>query len=159
MVNFISNTLLSLAREPELVAAIRRDRSLVPVAVEESLRRDSPSMYLTRVCADRARFDGTELAEGEKVLVGLASANRDETAYPDATVFRLDRDDQPGHLAFGWGSHLCIGAPIVRTAGATLLDALLDHVSALELEPGTTPVPYLSPQGNGLDELWLRLSG
>jgi cytochrome P450 len=62
------------------------------------------------------------------------------------------------HVAFGWGSHTCAGAHVVRHAGSTLLNAVLDLVSRIELEPGTAPVPYLSPQGNGLDELRLRLT-
>lgn len=157
MGNFINNTLLSLASDPELVEGLRRDRTLVPEAVEESLRRDSPSMFISRVCRQPAEVHGTSLAGGQKVLLGLASANRDATVYHDPDAFRLDRDDQPPHLAFGWGSHTCIGAHIVRHAGTTLLNTLLDLVAAIGLEPGTAPRPYLSPQGNGLDELRLRL--
>jgi cytochrome P450 len=100
----------------------------------------------------------TSLAEGEKVLLGLASANRDEMVYHDPGAFRLDRDGEPPHVAFGWGTHTCIGAPVVRHAGATLLTTFLDLIAAIELEPGTTPRPYLSPQGNGLDELRVRLT-
>ena len=73
-------------------------------------------------------------------------------------AFRLDRDGEPPHVAFGWGTHTCIGAPIVRHAGATLLNTFLDLAAAIGLEPGTTPRPYLSPQGNGLDEYRLRLT-
>jgi cytochrome P450 len=158
MGNFINNTFLSLASDPALIETLRRDRARVPDAVEESLRRDSPSMFISRTCRQPAEVHQTSLAEGEKVLLGLASANRDEAAYHDPDTFRLDRDGQPPHVAFGWGSHTCVGAHIVRHAGATLLNALLDLVAAIEVEPGTTPRPYLSPQGNGLDELRLRLT-
>jgi hypothetical protein len=157
MGNFINNTLLSLAGEPALVEALRADRARVPDAVEESLRRDSPSMFISRTCREPAQMHETGLATGEKVLLGLASANRDETVYEDPETFRLDRAGQPPHVAFGWGTHTCVGAHVVRHAGATLLNTLLDLVAAVELEPGTTPRPYLSPQGNGLDELRLRL--
>ncbi|MGH3247704.1 MAG: cytochrome P450 [Trebonia sp.] len=158
MGNFINNTLLSLATEPALVEALRADRARVPDAVEESLRRDSPSMFISRTCRKPAQVHETSLAAGQQVLLGLASANRDETVYQDPETFRLDRPGQPPHVAFGWGTHTCVGAHIVRHAGATLLDTLLDLVAAIELEPGTTPRPYLSPQGNGLDELRLRLT-
>jgi cytochrome P450 len=60
-------------------------------------------------------------------------------------------------VAFGWGAHLCLGANLARLVGATLLDVFLDRVERVELEPGTTPTPYLSVQGNGLDELHVRL--
>jgi cytochrome P450 len=158
MGNFINNTLLSLATDRALVEALRGDRTRGPDAVEESLRRDSPSMFISRVCRQPTEIHETGLAPGEKVLLGLASANRDETVYQDPGAFRLDRDDQPAHVAFGWGTHTCVGAHIVRHAGATLLNTLLDLVAEIGLEPGTTPRPYLSPQGNGLDELRLRLT-
>jgi cytochrome P450 len=158
LVNFVSNTLLSLARAPGLVEALRHDRSLVPVLVEESLRRDSPSMYITRMCAEATRVAGVPIAAGEKLLLGLASANRDESVYPHPEELRFDRDNQPAHVAFGWGSHLCLGAWIARQAGAVMLDTFLDMVGAIELAPGRVPSPYLSPQGNGLDELPVMLS-
>jgi cytochrome P450 len=158
LVNFMSNTFLSLARDPGLVDTLRRDRSLLPAAVEESLRRDSPSMYITRSCVEATEVGGTPILPGEKVLLGLASANRDAAAYPQPDDFRLNRDSQPPHLAFGWGSHLCLGAPLARRTGIAVLDTFLDLVGAIDLEPGTVPMPYLSPQGNGLDELKVSLT-
>jgi cytochrome P450 len=157
MGNFINNTLLSLARDPGLVERLRGDRALVPAAVEESLRRDSPSMFLSRLCPAPVELADETIEDGEKVLLGLASANRDESIYRDPEEFRLDRAGQPPHVGFGWGTHTCVGAPVVRQAGSVLLNTLLDRVATIELEPGTTPVPYLSPQGNGLDELRVRL--
>lgn len=158
MGNFVNNTLLSLARDPRLVETLRRDRALLPRAVEESLRRDSPSMFISRICRDSVQLDDTTIGDGEKVLLGLASANHDESIYRDAEQFRLDRIGQPPHVAFGWGTHTCAGAHVVRHVGATLLDVVLDQVAGIEIEPGTTPLPYLSPQGNGLDELRLRFT-
>jgi cytochrome P450 len=158
MGNFVSNTLLSLATDPQLAGSLRRDRALVPRAVEESLRRDSPSMFISRICREPAEVGEMPVAGGEKVLLGLASANRDESVYSDPDAFRLDRAGQPPHVAFGWGSHTCAGAHVVRHVGSTLLNTVLDVVSTIELEPGTTPAPYLSPQGNGLDELRVRLT-
>jgi cytochrome P450 len=158
LVNFASNTLLSFARDSTLVDTLRRDRSLLPAAVEESLRRDSPSMYITRTCVEPTEVGGTPVGPGEKLLLGLASANRDSASYPQPDEFHLHRVGQPPHLAFGWGSHLCLGAWLARQTGLTLLDTFLDRVAAISLEPGTVPVPYLSPQGNGLDELRVRLT-
>jgi cytochrome P450 len=158
LTNFVSNTVLSLAREPGLLARLRADPTLVPAAVEESLRRDSPSMFLTRVAPEGHRLADVEIPRGGKVLVGLASGNRDEAVFGDPDEFRLDRDGQPQHLAFGWGAHLCIGAPLVRVLGARMIEGWVDAVETLELTPGTEPQPYLSPQGNGLDRLEVRLA-
>jgi cytochrome P450 len=159
MGNFINNTFLSLATDAELFERIQRDRSLVPEALEESLRRDSPSMYISRICREPTTLAGADIGGGEKVLLGLASANRDESIYQDPDEFRLDRADQPPHLAFGWGTHTCIGAHVVRQSGVVLFETFLDQVSSIGLEPGATPVPYYSPQGNGLDELRVTLVG
>jgi cytochrome P450 len=115
-------------------------------------------MFISRTCQEPAEVGGTPVSDGEKVLLGLASANRDESVYSDPDAFRLDRAGQPPHVAFGWGSHTCAGAHVVRHLGSTLLNVVLDLVWTIELEPGTTPVPYLSPQGNGLDELRVRLT-
>jgi cytochrome P450 len=158
LVNFVSNTFLSLARDSELVGRLHQDGALIPIAVEESLRRDSPSMFMTRTTAEDMELGGAPFCEGQKVLLGLASANRDETVYPQAEEFRLDRADQPPHVAFGWGAHLCLGAHLARLVGITLLDVFLGRVQRVELEPGTAPLPYLSVQGNGLDQLHLRLT-
>lgn len=158
LVNFASNTLLSLARDPDLLDDLRADRSLIPAAVEESLRRDSPSMYITRLCSDTTEIAGERIQEEEKLLLGLASANRDSTVFPRPDEFRLDRQHQPSHVAFGWGSHLCLGAWIARQAGTTMLDAFVDLAGDIQLEPGQDPVPYLSPQGNGLGQLLVRVS-
>ncbi|HUJ66321.1 MAG TPA: cytochrome P450 [Acidimicrobiales bacterium] len=158
LVNFISNTLLSLIRNPDVLQALRADRELLPMAVEESLRRDSPSMYITRSCVATTEVAGTIIEPGAKLLLGLASANRDDSVFPEPEDFRLDRRDQPNHLAFGWGSHVCLGAWVARRVGLVMLDTLLDLVARIDLEPGTTPLPYPSPQGNGLDRLLVRLS-
>ena len=113
---------------------------------------------MTRTTAEDMELGGAPFCEGQKVLLGLASANRDETVYPHAEEFRLDRADQPPHVAFGWGAHLCLGAHLARLVGITLLDVFLGRVQRVELEPGTAPLPYLSVQGNGLDQLQLRLT-
>jgi cytochrome P450 len=157
MGNFVNNTLHSLARNPQVFERLRADRSLVPAAVEESLRRDSPSMFISRVCRQPTTVASEPVEPRQKVLLGLASANRDDAAYPDPGRFSLDREGQPPHLAFGWGTHTCVGAHVVRHLGATLINTLLDTVAAIEVEPGTTPAPYISPQGNGFSELRLRL--
>jgi cytochrome P450 len=159
LTNFLSNTMLSLARDPRLVETLRKDPSLIPVAVEESLRRDAPSMYLTRICPHASEIDGTIVEPGDKLLLGLASANRDESVYSDPEEFRLDRVEQPSHLAFGWGAHLCLGASVARQVGVTTVETVIDLVESIEPVPGTVPVPYLSVQGNGLDQFEVRLRG
>jgi cytochrome P450 len=158
MGNFVNNTLHSLAVDPAIFGRLRSDRALIPTAVEESLRRDSPSMFISRVCRENTSIIGEPLEAGQKVLLGLASANRDRSVFPSPEEFSLDRDGQPPHVAFGWGNHTCVGAHVVRHLGTTLLDTLLDVVDTIEVSPGMTPTPYISPQGNGFSSLRLRLT-
>ena len=141
LVNFISNTLLSLARDRDLLETLRSDRRLLPVAVEESLRRDSPSMYITRLCAEATDVAGTPIEPGEKLLLSLASANRDAATFSQPDEFRLDRQAQPSHVAFGWGSHLCLGAWVARQVGLTTLDTFLDRRGKLGAGAGGLPDP------------------
>jgi cytochrome P450 len=115
-------------------------------------------MFISRVSKEARTIAGQDVEKGQKVLLGLASANRDESVHPDPTRFSIDRADEPPHLAFGWGAHTCVGAHVVRHLGSTLLNTLLDKVATIQVEVGTTPVPYVSPQGNGFDQLRLRLT-
>jgi cytochrome P450 len=149
MVNLFGNILLTLARRPDLFDALDRDRSLVPVAVEESLRRDSPSMFITRLCRHDTDLGGVPVRQGQRVMIHLLSANQDERRFANPTDFRLDRQGGPAHVAFGWGAHLCLGAPIARTLASCLLDTVLDAVESISLTPGSDPGSYGSAQGHG----------
>ena len=83
------------------------------------------------------------MAEGDWIEVGIASANRDESVYPEAESFRLDRSDPKGHVAFGAGPHVCPGAILARTEALTAVDVLLDTLRELRSVPGEgyPPIP------------------
>ena len=147
--DFIGNLLLELLRRPELHAALRADRNLVPAAVEESLRVAPPVLYLIRTCTERTELAGVTLEAEQRVVVGIASANRDETVYDDPDTFRLDRVDPASHLSLGFGRHFCVGAALARMEGQEALHAFLDR-----FEPGQIrfakdfalemmPLPYM----------------
>jgi cytochrome P450 len=132
-----------LVRDAALFDRLAADRSLIPRAVEESLRRDSPVQATTRRAQRDVVVAGTRIAAGDWVQVGVQSANVDEEAYDDADAFRLDRADPRDHLGFGAGSHVCPGATLARMEASTMLDVLFDRVAALEPVPGAEypPVP------------------
>jgi cytochrome P450 len=134
--NLLGNMLFELIRRPELLAAVRYDRSLVPAAVEESLRHDSPAQMMVRDCARPARVSGTDVNAGDKIILSIASANRDERVYQEPDSFRLDRDENADHLAFGYGRHVCLGAALARLEGVVALNVLLDMVEHVEFAPG-----------------------
>jgi cytochrome P450 len=80
---------------------------------------------------------GTEIPAGSLVVLAYASANHDEEVFANPDVFDLDRgEDVRKHLGFGWGVHLCVGAPLARLEGAHALSAVLDHVAAMQLAEG-----------------------
>jgi cytochrome P450 len=134
--NLLGNMLFELIRRPELLAAVRDDRSLVPAAIEESLRHDSPAQMMVRDCARPAGISGTDINAGDKIILSIASANRDERVYEDPDSFRLDRNENADHLAFGYGRHICLGAALARLEGVVALNVFLDMVEQVEFAPG-----------------------
>jgi cytochrome P450 len=134
--HLLGNLLATLALEPDVFAALKADRSLVERAIEESLRLHSPIHVLLRnVVADTAVF-GPEMEAGEKIVFGIASANRDETVHVDPDEFRLDRSNWRDHVAFGGGPHVCPGAALARLEAKILCETVLDRLDAIEVAPG-----------------------
>jgi cytochrome P450 len=119
---------------------VRDDRSLVPVAVEESLRHRPIVSVLFRQPSRDVEVAGTTIPAGSVVALSYASANRDDDVFPHAEAYDLDRGEAATkrHLGFGWGIHLCVGAALARLEVTTLLDAVLDHVPSMHLADDAT---------------------
>jgi cytochrome P450 len=135
--NLIASLVRMLLEDRTRWAAVLEDRSLVPNAVEETLRLDPPLNWTPRIAVDGADVGDCPIDEGTMVLAGLASANRDPSVHADPHTFDLRRGpiDGPGHLAFGNGVHFCLGAALARLEADVALNALLDRLPDLELEP------------------------
>jgi cytochrome P450 len=131
--NMISGGLVALAERPADWERLRRDRSLVPTAVEEMLRWTSPVVSFMRTATRDTELGGQAIREGDPELMLYASANRDERQFgPTADRFDISRTPNP-HVAFGFGTHFCIGATLARIEGRVLLEELLDRFEAIEL--------------------------
>lgn len=147
--DFLGNVLHVLLDDPELYGRVRSDRSLVPIALEESLRHDPPVLYLIRTCAENCEISGVAVEAGERIIVGLASANRDERVYEAPDEFRLDRVDPAMHLSFGYGPHFCVGAALARMEAQEALNAILDRFDTGDLsfaegwKAELMPLPYM----------------
>ncbi|EXG83017.1 cytochrome P450 [Cryptosporangium arvum] len=134
---------------------LRADRSLLPGAIEESLRWVSPIRNMARTVTRDLTLHGRALKSGQKVLLLYPSANRDEEVFPDPFQFDVRRSPNP-HLAFGIGTHFCLGSSLARLELEVLFTALLDRLPELRLaapdEPALRPAIFVS----GYERLPLR---
>ena len=135
--NLLGSMLLRILREPELHERLREKPSLVAAAAEESLRLDPPVLFVMRVCRRDTEIAGERIHEGEQVLVGIASANRDEDVFEAPDVYRLDRG-LPRHLSFSGGAHHCLGAGLARLVAREAIGAFVERfdVGEVRLAPG-----------------------
>src|SRR5438477_1036730 len=133
--NLIGNGVLSLLRHPHQLQRLRKDLSLIPSAVEELLRYESPSQHTARICPEDTELGGKRIRKGQAVIAVMAAGNRDPERFPDPDHLDLGRTDNR-HLAFGWASHFCFGAPLARIEGQLTLAAIVRRTANLALEPG-----------------------
>jgi cytochrome P450 len=130
--NSLPGALHTLLTQPGAWESLRRNRSLLPAALEEILRFWTPVMHLRRTATEDTELAGTRIAAGQKVVPWLTSVNHDDRVFADPD--RLDIHRQPNdHLAFGHGPHFCIGAQLARTELTAMLSALLDLPGTIEL--------------------------
>ncbi|MFJ6785861.1 cytochrome P450 [Streptomyces yangpuensis] len=131
--HFIGNAVLALLRHPEAFDRLRRDPDLIPGALDELLRYDSPVSVATfRHSTQDLRVGGVGIPAGFPVLIAPGAANRDPAAFPDPHRLDLDRD-AGGHLAFGHGIHRCPGAALARAEAETALRALVTRFPEVRL--------------------------
>ena len=130
--NAIAGGLLALMERPEQLAALRKNPTLLPVAIEEMLRWTTPSPSKRRTATFRAELGGHTVEPGDKVLFWEGSANRDESVFPRSMEFDIARDPNP-HLAFGHGLHYCLGASLARLEMRVMLEELLAVFRSYEL--------------------------
>ncbi len=123
---------LALARDPNLFARAKADRSLLPGIVEEAIRWTTPVQHFMRTAAEDTELGGQQIAAGDWLMLNYVAANHDPAQFPDPRTFDPTRPANR-HAAFGAGSHQCLGLHLARLEMRVLLDVLLDRVERLEL--------------------------
>ena len=120
----LGNAILTFDEHPEVMEELRADPSLMPGAIEEVLRYRPSVRMMFRTTIQEAQLSGQVIPAGESVIAWLASANRDEEQFPDPDTFDIHRSPNR-HLAFGYGIHFCLGAPLARLEARVALNILL----------------------------------
>jgi len=133
--NLIGNGVLTLLRNPGELKRLQDDPSLIPAAVEEMLRYESPSQHTGRLAAQDVELGGRTIRKGQAVMAVMAAANRDPERFPDPDRFDVSRTDNR-HLAFGYAAHFCFGAALARVEGQEVFEAITRRLPNLELQGG-----------------------
>jgi len=133
--NLIGNGVLTLLRHPDQLERLKQDTSLIPSAVEELLRYESPSQHTARLAPDDVVLGGKTIRKRQAVIAVMGAANRDPERFPDPDKLDLSRQDNR-HVAFAWASHFCFGAPLARIEGQTAFATMLQRMPNLRLESG-----------------------
>jgi cytochrome P450 len=130
-----------LAERVELQDRLRADPTLVPTFIEEALRYDPPFRGHYRVVTRDTVLGDTKLPAGTHVVLAWPAANRDEAAFEHPDEVRLDRNNPRAHVGFGWGIHLCIGAPLARVEAKVAIETLLARTARFHIDD-QQPLPY-----------------
>ncbi|EHB58615.1 Linalool 8-monooxygenase [Mycolicibacterium rhodesiae JS60] len=130
----LGNLLFALLSDPAQLEAIRADRTLLPQAIEEAVRWESPLLTITRVATRDTELGGVQIPAGSSVMPMLGAANRQEDRYPDPDRFNIFRAAK-GNLGWGYGVHVCLGMHLARLEIRTAVNLLLDRLPNLRMNP------------------------
>ena len=130
--NLIGNGTLTLLRNPADLQRLRTEPDVMPSAVEELLRYESPSQHTARIARDDLELGGKQIRKGQAVIAVMAAGNRDPERFPEPDRLDIERPDNR-HLAFGWASHFCFGAPLARLEAEISFTSLLHRLPELQL--------------------------
>jgi cytochrome P450 len=130
----LGNLLFALLTHPDQLDEVVRQPEMRAAAIEEGLRWETPLLLIPRVCVQDTQLGGVDIPAGREMSVFIGSANRDEDRYPHPDVFDIHRPTAP-HLSFGSGPHMCLGMHLARMETRVALDAVLERLHDLRLDP------------------------
>lgn len=133
--------LTALLQHPEQLEALRADRSLMPQAIEEALRWESPVSSMLRQATRDTILGGVEIRAGDRLYPAIASANRDETVFPEPDRFNIFRERPHRNIVFAVGPHICLGQHLARLEITRAVNAILDRLPNLRFDTGRPSPP------------------
>jgi cytochrome P450 len=146
-VNLIGNGTVALLGERAQWERLREEPALLPAAVEELLRYDSPVQVTSRIATEDVAISGTQIRQGTPVMVAIGGANRDPAVFDQPDRLRIDRPDAARHLSFSLGIHHCLGAALARLEARVALEELTSRYPGLELAGTPVRRPFLVLRG------------
>ena len=155
--NLINNAILCFIENPDQLARLRGAPDLLPSAIEEVLRYNSPVQWMPRATRRDVELHGQVIPAGKLVLPMIGSANRDPRQFPDVGRFDIARDPNP-HIAFGHGIHSCLGAPLARMEARIALADFLERVKGFELASNEPWEPRKALHVHGPSRLPIRFT-
>jgi cytochrome P450 len=149
----IGSTMLLLLAHPNELERVKADFDRLETTINEAIRVESPIQWVPRVAASDHEVGGTLIPQGSYVLVMWGSANRDPAFWKDPEQFEPDRPKLKNHVAFGYGIHFCLGAPLARMESRLAIEGLLTRLPDLRLAPSNDFKHIGSPSFRGLRRL------
>ncbi|OBB78104.1 cytochrome P450 [Mycobacterium sp. 852014-52144_SCH5372336] len=132
----------ALLTHPDQLDAVRADRSLLPQAIEEGIRWETPLLNFMREVTCDTEIGGVHVPRGATMMLSLGSANHDETRWTEPEKFDIFRERKP-HIGFAHGAHVCLGMHLARLETTKIFNALFDELPGLRLDPDA-PAPYIT---------------
>ena len=150
----IANAVAHLLAHPDQLALVRADPSLLPNAIEESLRLEPAAAVIDRYATADTHLAGADIRRGDLVRVSIAGANRDPDTFPDPDRFDVRRENAQRHLAFAHGPHVCIGMHLARLEAHTAVEHLLRRLPGLRLAEPAAPRGLVFRKPPALRVVW-----
>lgn len=153
----LSNTLDLLLRHPDDLARIIADPKLIPYAIDESLRLTSPVQWLQRIALEDTEISGVQIPKGAVVLIAWGAGNQDPAKFEQPERFWLDRPNSYAHIAFGYGTHKCLGMPIARLEGLIAFQQFFSRLKNFRFVQGKSETPHIySPNHRGKSAVYVQ---